>query len=916
MRKQHLFILVILAISFMFGGVSSAGTSDVKLTKLDNGLTVITKEIHTAPVVSLSVWYKVGSRNESTGITGISHLLEHMAFKGSEKYPTEGSADRVVRSIGGSGNAGTNTDYTVYYETVPAGKENVIIDIEADRMNGLLLRAEDLDSERNVVAEERKMRNEDNPTGLFWEEVNATAFKVHPYGWPIIGWMSDIMGITREDVEKYYKSHYAPNNAILVLTGDFDTNKVLEQITSAFGSIPKGSEPPRMNAAEPKQDAEKTVLIRSDKTNLADVVYAYHAPSITGSDSPALEVIASILSSGRESRLYKDLVDSGIASSAEATHDTNTDAYLFYIEVEVQPGNNPDDVRKKLDEEIEKLKTETVSDYELQKAKNRFAADEIFSNESISSIGRKLGWFQLTAGDYGYLDKYMDMISKVTAEDVKNAADKYFIDTNRTVGILLPKSGDSQQSSGAHQISPISAHADYGITIPKIAEPKKDNKDINRQSDSKNTIGKIEFSSRIKKKVLPNGLTVILYENHSFPSIHIRGVIRGAGAFSDPKGKNGLAQLVARAIQRGTKTRTYEDINKALEFVGAEMSISSGNETVVFSGKYLKKDFAIGMDILSDVLMNPVFPEEGVAAERDLLMSDLINIMKSNNQQAWLAFTSLIYRDHPYGNPVLGTDAGVKSITTDDLNNFHKSFYRPDRTILIIAGDATLEEASSVAEKYFGMWKRPNKDKFVVPPVPELKKAETKYVYMPEKMQDVFYIGFPTLRPNNPDIYTFEMATDIMAGTDLTSRLYKSIREDEGLVYYVYGNHLPRTAAATFQIVGGLAPENLDRAVELVRKEIKRMQTEPISDEELNDAKNFAIGQLPLQLETNEGAAAIISDLEYFGRPFDVIDNYPAIILKITSDAIMKVSKEWMSADIFALGVAGPSQAPSQGEQK
>ncbi len=309
---KRLFFPVTIFTFILFSSVIAfTDTSDVKLTKLENGLTVVTKEIHTAPVVNISVWYRVGSRNETIGITGISHALEHMAFKGTKKYPEAGVTDRMIREIGGSGNAGTNVDYTIYYETVPAGKQGVAIDIEADRMNGMLLRQDDFSPEKKVIKEERKMRNEDSATGLFWEEINAAAFKVHPYGWPIIGWMSDIDSLDASKVRKYYESHYAPNNAIVVVAGDFETEEVLEKIKSTFGKVPRGANPPAMNAVEPEQKVEKRIVYTSDKTNLAYVVYAYHAPSITGADSPALEIAAAVLSSGRESRLFKNFIESG-----------------------------------------------------------------------------------------------------------------------------------------------------------------------------------------------------------------------------------------------------------------------------------------------------------------------------------------------------------------------------------------------------------------------------------------------------------------------------------------------------------------------------------------------------------------------------------------------------------------------------
>jgi len=915
---RKLFGAVLAFVILYSAAIVFADTSDVKLTKLDNGLTVITKEIHTAPVVNLSVWYRVGSRNETTGITGISHALEHMAFKGTKKYPEAGVTDRMIREIGGTGNAGTNVDYTVYYETVPAGKQDVAIDIESDRMNGMMLRQEDFASEKYVIEEERKMRNEDSAIGLFWEEINAAAFKVHPYGWPIIGWMSDIDSLDASKIRKYYESHYAPNNAVVVVAGDFRTDEVLEKIKATFGKVPHGGEPPVMNAVEPEQKVEKRIVYKSDKTNLAYVVYAYHAPSIAGADSPALEVAAAVLSSGRESRLYKSFIETGLASSADAVHDTNQDPYLFYFEIEAQPGQDTAVIEKKLDEEVEKLKTGFISDYELQKAKNRFAASEIFSNESISMYGRKLGWYHITAGDYSHLDKYLEAINKVTSANVQQVAKKYFIPENRTVGILLPKERDVEDASSAAPAGKRPGHKEYGYFTGANATSAPNattgaNKDVISEQGGSSATATLRFSEHVKSRILPNGLMLIVYENPAFPVVHVKGIIKGAGSFGDTPELRGLAQLTSRTLRWGTKTRTYDDINKALEFVGADMNISCGNEQVVFSGRYLKKDFAMGFELLADVLINPVFPADGVEVERGVAVSDVAYLEKNNRNQAWQAFADTVYANHPYSNPVSGTTDGLKAIKIEDLIRYHDATYRPDRTIIVLAGSITESEAVEAAGKYFNSWKAPDARSFEAPPVPTLDGIKTKYVTMPEKAQDVFYLGFPALKPDDPDYYTFQIMTDVLAGTDLTSRLYNVIREKEGLVYYVYGQHLPRTSGATFQITGGLAPENLDRAIELIRSEIKRIQNEPLTEKELSEAKSFAIGQLPLDLETNENVAAVLADLAYFGRPFDSIDKYPAEIQKITADAIMRVAREQLKADGYALGVAGPSVAPTEG---
>ena len=805
--------------------------------------------------------------------------------------------DRIVRRIGGIGNAGTSTDYTIYYETVPTGMEQKVIDIEADRMAHALLMPADFASEIKVVKEERKMRNEDSPTGLFWEEINAAAFKIHPYGWPIIGWMEDLEKMDIEDVRDYYKSHYAPDNAIVVMVGDFKTSEAIEKIVAAFGDIPSsGKIKFDAPAAEPEQHVEKRIVFPTDKSNLGYVVATWHTPTYPDDDSPVLEIIDSILSSGRESRLFQTFVEGGLAGSAEAIHDTNTDPYLFYVEIEALPGVEETEIEAKLIEEIELLKTEPVSDYELQKAKNRFRADQVMDMQSISSFGRTMGWFELTTGNPEFWDTYLEKIDAVTVDDVLRVAKKYLIDTNKTTGILVP---EAPAGAAAPVVPGPAKEYGYRDTGEPVAPAEE-------QQISLDEFPPIEFSKNVKRIELPNGLTLIVYENHAFPTVHIEGAIKGGGSYSDPEGLSGLGKLVSMTIRRGTAARTYEEINKMLEFVGADFEFFGGNESLAFAGDFLEKDFGMGFELMADMLLNPAFEEDDLEVERGVALADLAARMKNHRSRAWQACLELLYPNHPYSKPVDGTEEGLAAVATQDLKDFHAKNIRPDRTIIAVVGDVTVQDVKAAAEKYLGEWKRPDDTQFIVPEVVSGGTHETREVLMPEKMQGVFFMGFPGPEPEDPDYELFKIMTDILAGTDLTSRLYLSVREREGFVYYVYGYDLPKTGATSFQITAGLSPENFKKTLDLISEEIKRIQTEPVTREELADALSYKVGNKPLTLETNEEIALTLVTYAYHGRPFEDIDNYLETIKNITPDDIMRVAKKYLDPDKYVLGVAGP----------
>ncbi len=425
-------LLLLFLSTFGFG-------QEMKVTEtvLPNGLKVLLKEEHKSPVVTFQVWYRVGARNERLGKTGMSHMLEHMMFKGSKKYGPK-QFSQVVQRNGGNDNAFTSKDYTAYFENFAADRLEIAMDLESDRMQNLLLDPKDFLSERDVVKEERRMRYEDDPTQTMVEQMMATAFSAHPYQWPVIGWMADIGNLTRDDLYEHYKTYYAPNNATIVIVGDFDPKKVLPLVQKHFGSIPRGPEVPKVGAMEPKQLGEKRVTVKRE-AELPAVYAGYKVPTIKDPDAYALNVLQGVLSSGKSSRLYKSLVyDKQIALYAGGDYDdVSIDPNLFYVYAGVMPGKSIDEVEKALYGEIERLKSEPVADEELQKAKNQIEASFIMGQDSVFYQAMLLGQFE-TVAEWRLLERYVAGVRAVKKEDIQRVTKEYFIEENRTVGILVP----------------------------------------------------------------------------------------------------------------------------------------------------------------------------------------------------------------------------------------------------------------------------------------------------------------------------------------------------------------------------------------------------------------------------------------------------------------------------------------------
>jgi zinc protease len=421
-----------------------AGAMEAKTYTLPNGLKVILVEEHKAPVVTSQVWYRVGSRYEVPGWTGLSHLLEHMMFKGTPRYG-KGEFSRIVAKNGGNENAFTGRDYTAYFENLSSDRIGLSLDLESDRMVNLLMDPKEFNLERNVVKEERRLRTEDDPKSYLIEQMYAVAFLTHPYRHPVIGWMEDIDRLTPEDAQRHYRTYYKPNNATLVVVGDIEPKALLAQIKEYFEKIPRGPDPPPPISYEPDQKGERRIVVKRE-AQLPFVFLGYHVPNYRDPDAYPLKVLATILSAGKSSRLYRSLVyEKKIALDTGGEYDALTsDPELFYFYGMTQPGQTLEALEKSLYEVIEKLKVQPVSDRELQKAKNQLEAEFIFGQDSNFYQAMQIGTVESIGAGVGYLESYVDQIRKVTAQDVIRVAKKYLDEDNRTVGILNPLKPEAQ----------------------------------------------------------------------------------------------------------------------------------------------------------------------------------------------------------------------------------------------------------------------------------------------------------------------------------------------------------------------------------------------------------------------------------------------------------------------------------------
>ena len=797
--KKKTVFFAIAGLLFILTSVLTA--QDVRETILPNGLKVLTQEVHAAPVVTTFVWYKVGSRNENVGMTGISHQIEHLMFKGTRRLKTL-DIDRLITRAGGENNAFTNYDFTAYYIELPKEELDVALRIEADRMTGSRMSPEDLAKEKTVVLSELE-GDENNPQFVLDEYVQGAAFHAHPYHWPIIGFKSDVQSFTPEKVRSYYRTYYQPNNATLAIAGDFSTEEVLGRVRALFGRIPRAPDPPEVVTEEPPQRGERRVVVKKEGlTHYLEV--EYHVPPFREKDSNALDVLDAVFTGGKSSRLYKALVESGLAASVDSYLPKSHDPGWYGLYMTVRSGVDPDTVEKVLFSEIGKVQRDTLDDRELQKAVNQTKAQFIYAKDNVTSQAYYLGYFE-TVASYKLLATYVDGLKAVTKADIRRVANQYLIPDNRTVGIfepIPPKPGQalpsSQPAIGPRHYKPPQGSMDFGIPETHI----------------KNQKSKIPSSARTERIALPNGLVLVVRENHANPTVGISGNLKAGGMYN-LKDRMGLASFTAEMLARGTTTQTSQQISEELDFIGAHLSTSAGIEAANFQAYCLSENFEQVFSLLADILRRPSFPEDEVAK----LRGEFETGIKEENDDLWNVsrreLSNVLFPEgHPYHQTPRGTLEGVRAITRQDVLGFYQTHYRPDTIILIVVGDMTVEQVKTQCQTLFGDWSAAGKaPAYNIPSVPLAEKPEREVVPMMDKSEAIVRMGHAGIARSDPDYYPCEVMNFILGSGSFTSRLMADLRDKQGLTYGVFSYFQATQGAGPFGIVMQVNPKDVDRAV-------------------------------------------------------------------------------------------------------
>ena len=893
-------------------GVRAAGLP-IQEHKLENGMKLLVLERHDVPVVSCQIWYHVGSAYEHTGETGLAHFLEHMMFKGTDLLK-KGDIDKITQRLGGANNATTNYDYTDYYFNFASDRWMRALEIEANRMKNCLFDAKEVESERQVVMEERQ-KNRDAPWGKLVEEVDFLTFQTHPYHNPVIGWLADLEAVPRQAFVDFYRAYYNPNNATLVVVGDVKFEEVKARVVELFGKIPSQALPVQVRRSEPDQECERRLVYR-DKAAVSRGVISFRVPSRAAPESLVFDVLETILGSGKVSRLYQRLVEKEkLCQSVSVDNEERRDHNVFQVYMELLPGKDPARVEAIALEELARVTREPVTEVELKRALNQVQASFVFEQESAEGLGTKIGQWVIQS-DYQKLNGYLDAVAAVKAPDVQEKAAKYFVDKNRTVGWSLegapgePKKED--EGAGAEPGKPAphykpSARGRARGPAETAAGGAPDASSPAPASPAPGSSAAVASPAAGKLDVirftLANGLRVLALPRRGLPVLAAHAHVEGDERY-EPEDKAGLAAFAGRMLEEGTAKRDHLQIAEAIESVGGTLSADENG----VSGKVITKDTALLFDLIADCMAHPTFPPERVEQLRERILAEIAASDDEPQQVGAKALRELVYEGHPLHHPTEGYAKTVKAITVDDLKAHHARFFAPAGTLLSVVGDFEVEALKSQIEKAFGGWTGQPVQLPEVPKIERQKTAKERLITM-DREQVNLYLGQLGIRRTNPDYYALQVM-DCILGTSsgFTDRLSKTLRDEQGLAYTVSANIASSSGEepGMFTAYIGCSPKNRDKAYAGMTRIISEMRTTPVTPEELKDAQDYLTGSFVFKLESADQVASLLINLERFNLGDDYVSKYPQLVRSVTVADVERVAKQYLDPAALTHVEVGP----------
>src|SRR5438105_3838204 len=830
---------------------------------LPNGLTIIVQEDRSAPVASVEAWCATGSVYEDQHLgAGLSHIVEHMLFKGTKTRSTNQIAQKI-QDVGGYINAYTSFDRTVFWIDVPKDGVPTALDILADAMMNSTLPPEEYQKEQEVIRREFAM-GLDDPDRVAGLLLFATAYQRHPYHFPVIGDIEIYNQLTQDQVMQYYKTRYVPNNLTFVVVGDVDAVKVRQQLTEFFKAYPEKSLKPIFIPEEPPQLGRREVH-QEFAIELTGLSLAWHIPEITHPDVPALDLRSTILGDGRSSRLYRRVrEEAGLAFAVSAFSYTPGDPGLLGVDATVDPKKR-EAAQHLILQIIGEVKQAGVTMDELMKAKKISLSHHLDALATMRGQASDIGGNWLLTRNLNFSRDYLAAVQKVTLDDIRRGAGKYLVDANLTVVSLNPKGSLVAKGEGDQPVK----------------------------------------AGEVQKFELSNGLRILVREDARLPLVSITAVFR-SGLLAETPQTNGITRLTAKVLLKGTKTRTAEQIANQIEAVGGSIGSDAGNNSCSFSVHITKPDLKLGVDLLSDVLLNATMPEQAVAREKEVQLAGLKEEDEQPSTVARNILRAALFGQHPYALRVIGSPDSVPRLTQKNLLDFRDRYLVAKNGVISVFGDVKAAEVKQVLEQTLHAMK-PGvlalTDAHPAAPLRQMANVESQK----EKAQGVIMVGYRGVDIFSKDRRALELIDE--ASSDLGSRFFIRIREQMGLAYYVGATQMQGLVPGLFAFYLGTDPQKIEPVKTALLEEIRKLASDGLTSEELMRAKKKLIGQQQIANQSNDtfGYQCALDELNGLG--FNHYKSLEHDVEAVTLDDIKRVAGKYFREQPYVLATVRPPES-------
>ncbi|MEY2562550.1 MAG: zinc protease [Verrucomicrobiota bacterium] len=840
-------------------GITFPPSSAVKRV-LPNGLTIIVQEDRSAPVASVQAWCGTGSVDENAHLgAGLSHILEHMLFKGTKTRPSSAIAQKI-QDVGGYINAYTSFDRTVYWIDVPKEGTSVALDVLSDAMMNSTLPETEYAKEQEVIRREFAM-GMDDPDRMAGQLLFATAYQRHPYRLPVIGKLDIFNQLTQEDVLRYYRTRYVPNNLTFIVVGDVDADLVYQQLATFFEAYPAKSLQPVYLPSEPAQLGQR-VVHEEFETELTRLSLAWHIPEITHPDVPALDLLSTILGDGRSSRLYRRVrEEAGLAFGVSAFSYTPGDPGLLGIDATVEPEKR-EATQELVLQIIDDIKRQGVTADELAKAKKISLSHHLGSLTTMRGQASDLGSNWFLTRNLNFTRDYLAAVQKIAPEDIRRVAEKYLTTDNLTIVSLNPK---SDLAAKTPSVNPVSA-------------------------------------GEIQKIELSNGMRLLVREDPRLPLVSMTAVFRG-GLLAETTQTNGITRLMAKVLLKGTKTRTAEQIADTIEAVGGSIGSDAGNNSFSISLDVTQPDLKLGAELLADVLLNATMPEAAVVREREVQLAGIKEDEEHLTTVARNILRETLFPGHPYALRGKGSAESVTRLARKDLLEFRDRYLVGRNGVISIFGNVTAVEVKQIFEEALAGLNPGQLALTNPPPAPPLLNNST-VESLKDKAQGVIMVGYRGVDIFSPDRYALELIDE--ASSDLGSRFFVRIREQMGLAYYVGSSQMQGLVPGLFLFYLGTDPQKIERVQTELLDEINKLAYEGLTSEELTRAKKKLIGQQQIANQSNDSFGYMAALDELYGLGFDHYRTLERDVEAVTIEDVKRVAAKYFQNQPYVLALVRP----------